>query len=466
MNSNHFHLTLGSLFLFLTNIWLGSHAFADAGSISWRCSTSSEPWVDKGQLTPVPWDEDKTLYVQVNDTKKAQQIIGWGGCFNEKGWDTMLVLSDEERTGIMKALFDPNDGLKLNVCRTPIGASDYALNSYSLDDSKDDYQMAHFSIDRDKEELIPYIKAAMEIRPDLKLWAVPWSPPAWMKNNNLLLSGFIKSDSKTFDALALYFEKYVQAYRKEGINIFMVMPQNEPTERPNYPSCFWNGVQLHDFIKDHLGPKFAADSLNCEIWLGTLTNPDYSYVTPTVDDPAALAFIKGIGFQWYAKTSCLRVHQEHPDIPLMQSETMCGNGENNWHYAESQFDLMKTYFDYGVSYYMLWNMVLDQTGRSTNNWRQCSPIVVNKVTRSITYNPQYYLFKHFSYYINPGAYKIFTDGNYEENVAFTNANGETVLELANNSDKDLAVSIIFNGKMIKPALPAHSFNTFITSASN
>jgi glucosylceramidase len=285
-----------------------------------------------------------------------------------------------------------------------------------------------------------------------------------MKSNNNLLSGVIKSDDKTFDALALYFEKYVQAYRKEGINIFMVMPQNEPTERPNYPSCGWNGVQLRDFIKNHLGPKFSTDSVNCEIWLGTLTNPDYSYVSPTVDDPSALAFIKGIGFQWYGKTSCQRVQREHPEIPLMQSETMCGNGENNWHYAESQFDLMKTYFDYGVSYYMLWNMVLDQTGRSTNNWRQCSPIVVNKVTRNITYNPQYYIFKHFSYYIKPGANKITVSGNYDDTIAFMNPDGETVLELKNGRDKGVTVAIDFNGEEIKPTLPAHSVSTFRMAA--
>ena len=438
-----------------------SSTCAAGGTVSWQCTTNQSPWVDKGQIPTTAPTGDKTLHIEVNHNDKLQEITAWGGCFNEKGWDALQALSEEDRQGVLKSLFDPQTGLRLNFCRTPIGASDFAMSPYSLDDADtDDYSIAHFSIDRDKERLIPYIKAALALNPDLKLWAVPWSPPGWMKTSHNVIGGSINADPEVLDALALYFEKYVQAYQAEGIPLVMVMPQNEPTQNTNYPSCLWKGTQLQTFIRDHLGPKFKADAVKCDIWLGTFTNSDYSYVGPTVDDPQTLAFVKGASFQWTGNKACARVHKDHPDVPLMQSETICGNGHNDWKYAESQFDLIKTYMDAGVSSYMLWNMVLDEAGRSTGNWVQCAPITVNKSTKAITYNPQYYIFKHFSYYVRPGAHYLAVTGNYGDKAAFLNSDGEEILEVKNSSTQDLKVSITFDGEEIDPILPAHSVSTF------
>jgi glucosylceramidase len=431
-------------------------------TVSWRCSTADSPWQDKGALPLSPADDGLSgQHVEVFESRKYQTFDGWGGCFNEKGWKAMSVLSDQDRDGVMKALFDPQDGLKLTFGRTPIGASDYALSPYSLDDTQDDFSMSHFSIDRDKQLLIPYIKAAQAIQPGLKVWGVPWSPPGWMKDNNALIGGKIKTDAKTMNALTLYFEKYVQAYQAEGIPLFMVMPQNEPTVSSNYSSCQWTGEQLGNFIKNYLGPKFDADSIKCEIWLGTLTNSDYSYVLPAVDDEKTLSFIKGFGFQWSGDKGCAMVNREHPEKKLMQSETECGNHENNWTYAEKQYDLVKRYLEAGVDSYMLWNMVLDETGKSTGNWVQCSPVVIDTKTKKITYTPQFYGFKHFSYYVEPGAIRVLSTGNYEDSVAFINPKGDIVVVLRNATGKDDAVAIKFHGKEVQPTLPAHSFNTLV-----
>lgn len=445
---------------------LGIPVNAAGITVTWKCSTASGLWQDKPSLTTTNWDNDTTLYVSVDPKIIYQQIDAWGGCFNERGWDAMSVLTQNNRDSIMRALFDPNTGLKLNICRTPIGASDYAITLYSLNETAGDYAMNNFSISRDTQMLIPYIQAAIAIRPDLKLWAVPWSPPSWMKTNNSLIGGNIKTDSQTMNALALYFEKYVQAYRAQGINLFMVMPQNEPTISSNYTSCLWTGEQLRDFIKNYLGPKFINDNLNCEIWLGTFTDSNYALVSPTVNDATALSYIKGAGFQWYGNNAAATLHTDHPELNLMQSETICGNHENDWPYAESQYALMKTYFEAGVNSYMLWNMVLDQTGLSTGGWAQCSPVTVNKNTKVITYNPQYYTFKHFSYFVDPGAFRVSYSGNYGDKIAFRNPNGDIVLVMQNTSGSNLATAINFDGQKIKPTLPAHSFNTFVFPASS
>jgi len=245
------------------------------------------------------------------------------------------------------------------------------------------------------------------------------------------------------------------------VNLFMVMPQNEPTISSNYSSCLWTGKELHDFMGTYLGPKFAADSIPCQIWLGTLQNSDYSYVAPTVDDSTTLSIIKGLGFQWDGARSCAVVHQEHPELKLMQSETECGNHENNWHYAEGQFDLIKKYFEAGVNSYMLWNMVLDETGKSWAGWAQCSPVVIDTQNKKIIYTPQFYVFKHFSHYVEPGAVRVFTSGNYGDHIAFINPNGDVVMVLKNGDDNDLHLAIDFDGQKVEPVLPPHSFNTLV-----
>jgi glucosylceramidase len=431
-------------------------------TVTWRCTTPDAPWVDEGTIPVLPTDHQRKS-IQIYDYKKLQHIQGWGGCFNEKGWEALSALSPADRDGVIKALFDPKDGMRLSVCRSPIGASDYAVSgpAYSLDDTPDDYDMSHFTIERDRKWLIPFIKAAIAQRKDLKIWGVPWTPPAWMKDSNTLTNGHIKTDAQTMNALALYFEKYVQAYRAEGIPVYMVMPQNEPTISSNYTSCSWTGEELHNFLKDYMGPLFARDRVNCQIWLGTFQNSDYSYVAPTFDDPTYKTYVQGAGFQWYGDASCRFLHYEHPDLQLMQTETPCGNHENDWNYANNQFDTIRNYMEAGVNAYMLWNMVLDETGVSDGDWHQSSPVTIDTKAKKVIYNPQFYVYKHFSYYVQPGAYRIFLDGDYSDKLGYVNSNGDVVVVLKNGGDQKNDISMGYGDFELKPSLPPHSVCTLV-----
>jgi glucosylceramidase len=441
---------------------------AEQGTVRWVCSTDAKPWVDQPALTSVPNDlVSFGDFIPVDPARKYQQIDGWGGCFNERGWKAMEVLSDTDRQAVLKSLFDPNDGLKLNLCRSPIGASDYGIDLYSLDETPGDYDMQHFSIDRDRQRLIPYIKAAQKLRPDLKVWGVPWSPPSWMKDSGQLAGGKIKDDDRTMDALGLYFVKYVQAYRAEGIPLYMVMPQNEPCYATKYTSCLWTGAQLTNFIGKHLGPAFEANHVDCEIYLGTLPRSDaplndyVADVAPALSDPQINKYITGIGCQWGGDQVMRDVQFLHPEMKLMQTENECGQtNTNDWAFAIHQFNRARTYFDAGANASMIWNMVLDETGLSTANWAQCSPIVIDQKTATVRYTPYYWCYKHFSYFIKPGAHRIAIGGAWGDKLAFENPDGEVIVILANTSDKDLGVSVMVAGRTIKPTLPAMSFNTF------
>jgi len=455
-------------------------AFVGKGAaLRWKSSTAGKPWVDRLEVplnATVPTPDALAQRVVVNSRSLRQTIDGWGACFNERGWKAMEVLSPADREALMREFFHPTEGLRLGLCRTPIGASDYAIDLYSLNETAGDYAMANFSIERDRQRLIPYIKAAQAHRPDLKIWGSPWSPPSWMKNNQKLSgrdgsNNTIKDDARIFDALALYFARYVEAYAAEGIPIYMVMPQNEPNIDSNYTSCLWTGKQLATFIGQHLGPVFEARGLDTQIYLGTLNDDDkrggYAYwVEPSMRDPQVVKYLDGVGGQWAAAPVLAETHLLHPELPLIQTEAECGNKENDWTFAEYQWGLAMKWFAAGVRANTVWNLVLDETGLSTGGWAQCSPVVVDSKTAQVTFTPYFYLYKHFSHFIEPGAHLAGAAGTWEDRIAFTNPDGGVVVVVVNRSDKDQPLTLNVDGRLSAPVtIPAKSFNTFTLPAA-
>ncbi|RYF34038.1 MAG: glycosyl hydrolase, partial [Cytophagaceae bacterium] len=179
-----------------------------------------------------------------------------------------------------------------------------ALDAYSLDDAPGDYDLRDFSIARDRKQLIPFIKAAMEVRPTLRSWASPWSPPAWMKTNNSYSQGSLKWEPAILKTYANYFTRWVEAYEKENINIYAITPQNEPNILSPYPSCLWSGAQLREFIGDYLGPALNERKSNVQLWVGFNGDPFNGgdnvndRLITVLDDPKANRFLTGIGFQY------------------------------------------------------------------------------------------------------------------------------------------------------------------------
>jgi glucosylceramidase len=283
-----------------------------------------------------------------------------------------------------------------------------------------------------------------------------------MKTSGAYNGGRLVQDARTLDAYALYLEKYVRAYRAEGIDVYAVHVQNEPFSEQIFPSCIWTGYEMRDFVKDHLGPRFRASALGAEIWLGTINNGEYErYAGIVLDDPAARAFIAGVGYQWAGKGAILATHEKHPDKKLMQTETECGDGSNDWAYAEYTWSLFKLYLRAFASAYMQWNMVLDETGMSAWGWKQSAMVTVDRTTRAVRYNPQFHLVKHISHYVRPGAYRLETRGEFDDALAFVNADGSRVLVLYNSDLAVRPVRIKIGSKLVRLALDPKSFNTVI-----
>jgi len=450
-----------------------------AQKIQWTYSTDQEKWIQKKGLVFIDSGTNPTADITIHSEEKLQKIDGFGGCFNEIGWEALLTVTPAERETILKELFT-SEGANFSFCRLPIGANDYSLSYYSCNDVAEDFGMTNFNIDRDRYILIPYIKEAMKLRPDLQLWASPWSPPAWMKVNNhyALRSGKLKGSNNSLtkdkeilnnstafrmenaylSAYALYLSKFSQAYKKEGINLKAINVQNEIVYSPHWSSCTWRPEDMALFIGGFLGPQFKKDSISTEIWLGTINTSDPNYVRTVMKDKAAANVISGIGFQWDAKQAIPELSKEFSQYKMMQTESECGNGEKNWKSAEYTWSLINHYLNNGMNYYMYWNMVLDPSGKSTWDWVQNMLISVNKDTKEVIYYPEFYIMKHVSHFVQPGAFRLKTSGG-KDHLAFMNPDGTVVLVLVNLAEVDKKFTISVSGKSFEILTKAKSFNS-------
>ncbi|KGI00484.1 glycoside hydrolase family 30 protein [Oenococcus oeni] len=409
--------------------------------------------------------------------KQLQTIRGFGGCFNELGYQPLSKLKEDEQQQIYRDLFSPEE-LNFHFNRTPIGANDFAETWYSYDEVDGDYNLENFSIDHDKQTLIPYIKNAQKYQPDLELFASPWSPPTWMKFPKVYNFGRIVMDSDNLQAYADYFVKYIKSYEQQGIHIKRICPQNEVFADQKFPSCVWSSDDLKVFIRDYLGPTLERSGFDTEIFLGTLNGPEdmsftatgvkldnYNrYVDNILFDDEARKYIKGIGYQWAGQHAIERTHESWPELELIQTESECGFGENGWDYAEYVFHLVNHYFTAGATAYTYWNIILGDS-ISTWGWHQNSMFSINSETHEVTRNPEYYVMRHYAHYVKPGAKVLETTGHFNSmGKAFRNPDGEIVVVVQNALTRELPFTFADPenaDKSLKATLSPNSFNTFV-----
>jgi glucosylceramidase len=482
-----------------TGAVLGGASGATAGGASAGTSgevstppliTSSDGafWKTTGTLTPVTsGNADVTI-----GTSGTQSWTGFGGTFNEAGWDALGALSDGDKQLALRLLYDAADGANLAYGRIPIGASDYAMSEYTLDDTANDASMAQFKIDRDLDKLIPFIKAAKVVKPDIRFWASPWTPPPWMKSNNsydtvsgktppyAASDGYMKNDAATMNAFALYLEKFVEAYAAQEITIEAVHPQNEPGYGNPYPSCYWDSATFLTFIKTYLGPLFSQKLPNTQIWAGTMSAPgDGDIATAVAADSTAMQYVKGFGLQWNTSDKVATLKSKGP---VMMAEHRCGNynfnvsnpsGDFTW--SQSQYDASKPQNDFaygieswkfirdwiklGVNSYAAWNMVLDTSGANLNNsspWHQNALLVVDRTAKTLTKTPAYYVFRHVSQYVGLPATVVSATGG--DALGFKNPDGSYTVVIYN---KDSARTMIASvgGKKLQFDMPGNGWAT-------
>lgn len=458
---------------------------------AWVSTTATASWQTEKIMSSNAGKADAEIGLQ----KPLQTIDGFGTCFNELGWTSLSLLPATDREKIFRELFTPNAGAGFTICRMPVGANDFSRDWYSYDEKEGDFSLSSFSINNDKQTLIPYIKNALKYNPSLKLWASPWSPPTWMKSNhhyamqpfpkmdlpkeaeekwgmsfkgrdNGLRPGqegteghdYFIQDESYFKAYAQYFSKFIQAYRAQGIRIGMVMPQNEFNSAQVFPSCTWTAAGLSRFIS-YLGPEMKK--LGVQLYFGTMERPNSKLVDTILTDPQSKDWISGVGFQWAGKDAIASVHASYPAMKLIQSEQECGNGKNDWDYCKYTWGLMKHYLSNGASAYMYWNTSLKDGGISTWGWKQNSLISVDTVHHTYKYNYEYYLMKHLSHFVKPGARLLSVSGVFSNLLAFQNPDQSIAIIAQNDNADERIVSFRIGKDVFGVKLRGDSFNTLL-----
>lgn len=479
----------------------------EAQTFAWYTTTAQDTW--KTQRVSAQAKPSGQPSVAVTGREAGVEFRAWGTTFNELDWDAFNLLTRQEQDEVMHGLFSPQGDLRFTHGRVSMNANDYARSWYSCDDVPGDFALKAFNIERDKQNIIPLIRAAQKYYPGIQLFMSPWSPPAWMKINQnysvlssrynnqdpkqdyllymddgkhvnpdemqltgertgvfprrLATQDFFIQDPRYLQCYADMFCAFIDLYAQQGLPITKVMYQNEAYSYTPYPGCAWTAEGTLRFNNDYLAPTLAKRHPSVELWIGTFNTNRLDYVERILGDATLQQHVVGVGTQWEAREILPTLRNRFPSLRFMMSESECGNGNMNWQAGEHTFFLLSDNLGNGCDEYYNWNFILKDNGMSPWGWKQNALIQVDSKTNRMRYTPEYYAYKHFSHFVAKGTRMLGYNGrDYSKTpiVVFRNASGY-IVTAGNMTDEKQAVCVKLGDKYLHATLEAHSFNTFV-----
>lgn len=447
--------------------------YTTADSTTLRLSPSDSTLSFKELKQPL----ETQICVFIDPTRTFQSYIGIGGAITDASAETFYKLPKDKQDELVRAYYDKEKGIGYNVARTNINSCDFSSDMYTYvtDSSKD---LKTFSIEHDRKYKIPLIKEAMKAAGGkLNLFASPWSPPSWMKDNNdMLHGGKLKADYA--DAWALYYTRFIKEYEKEGVPVWAITVQNEPMATQRWESCIFTAEEERDFLKNHLGPVMQKEGLGDKKIMVWDHNRDliYQRAETYFNDPEAAKYAWGMGFHWYEPWSggepmfdnLQRVHEAFPDKHLFFTEGCADNYKadqiNSWALGEKYGRNMIHDFNNGMEGFTDWNILLDETGGPNHVGNFCfAPVHGDSKTGQLTYTNSYYYIGHFSKFIQPGAKRIISAPSRSQllSTAFLNPDGSVVVIVMNQGGAKNTTYLWINGKAAETTVLPHSINTYV-----
>ena len=481
-------------------------AFAQIpGPIAVQQTAGTRRFAKEADLKWHPAAEAGSDAITVDPSKTRQEILGFGAAMTDAATYMINQLSPAAREKFMHELFHPSE-LGMNVIRTCVGASDFSREVFSYNEGEPDPELARFSIDRDRSYLIPQLQAARKICPELFILASPWSPPGWMKNGGSMLGGNMKP--RYLPVYAKYLVKYLQAYQAAGIPIDAITSQNEvdAEQAESMPACAWPQENEIVFISKHLGPALRAASFETKIWLLDHNWNLWGRVFNSLEDPTLFRYVDGIAWHPYVgpATAMTRIHDAYPtkhqywtegqfaeatrslarqiataatpgpmtaqttgeanpgmqdlssshkeqpqDVAIAQGGTGGAMGLRNW-----------------VRCVIDWNIALDEDGNPNIGpfVHSKGTVTIDKTSKEITRNPNYWVIKHYNHAARKGAKVIDSQGEIDQlaHVAFLNPDGRKSLVLSNTgAARTVTVRVV--GSTTQISLPANSLTNLTWS---
>ncbi len=427
--------------------------------------------------------ECENAVINIFDDVKYQTVLGFGGAITEAAAYNYSKLTNDQKMMFLEKYFGENGGLSYSVCRLHINSCDFSLDVYDYLDPND-RTTESFSIERDKQYIIPMIKDIINFsKKDIFFFASPWSPPEFMKDNGSRIDGGrLKDEYKKL--WALYFCKYIKAYRDEGIDIKAITIQNEPNAKQTWESCFYLAEEEKEFFEDYLVPTLDENGLSkikIMIWDHNKERI-YDRAKTILKDNKYADRIYAVAYHWYSGDHFegldLVYNQLHKDTFL--SEFCWGMDYDKEKLAEKYAKEICEDLNHNTIAICDWNILLSESGGPYHNRTAESssvsgvvfesksggcfaPVLYDNNSKELVFTPIYYYISHFARFIKSGAKRLATT-KYSEllNVtAFENQDGTRVAVVINTSDNELPVKIRFKEKVCDCSVKAHSIYTFL-----
>lgn len=417
--------------------------------------------------------------INIFPERRYQKILGFGGAFTEASAYNYSKMNDEKKRKVIRAFFDREEGLGYNLCRTHIHSCDFTRKQYTYIEDHDK-ELKTFSIHEDREFTIPFIKAALEVSEDMKLFASPWSPPAWMKSNQDMCGGG-RLLNEYYEIWAEYMVRYIKEYEKEGIGFWGITVENEPGAFQTWESCEYTAEEEAVFAHEYLRPaldRAGYEHIRIMIWDFNKESV-YQRARDSLRVPGAKDSVWGIAFHWYSGDhfSALDLtHELFPDKPMILTEAGLGGarGEakkgaySTWENAEIYSRELIGDFNHHMSAAVEWNLILDENGgpchcRLTGGCK--APVIYDHETGELSFQPIYYATAHFSRFIRRGAIRLgsstFSEGI--KTAAFENPDGSIILVVLNCTEAAGEVWIRLDNLTAEITTPEKSISTYVIS---
>ena len=397
-------------------------------------------WTSPPPISQPPAPGSLSNIIALEPYQKFQEHLGMGGAFTDAACFTFHRLAPDARAPLFHEMFHPSE-MGLSAGRICIGSSDYSTEVYSYDEGAPDPDLARFSIDHDRAWILPILREARSVNPDLWLLASPWSPPGWMKPNGSMLGGCMHQ--RSMPAYANYFVKFLKAYEAEGVRINSVTSQNEvDTEQDGrMPACAWPQEYEISFISEHLGPALKKSGLDTAIWLLDHNYNLWGRAICSLDDRGLREFCRSVAWHGYVGTPEMmsRVHEAYPQVEMFWTEG--GPDYTAPDYLTDWCKWGQTFtgvFRNGCRCMIGWNLALDEHGKPNVGPFSCGGTVsIHSETGDITRSGHFWAMNHFARSIRRGAHRFGSSGGPAsgpesiDHVAYLNPDGTRTVVLTN-----------------------------------
>jgi glucosylceramidase len=485
-------------------LWLGSggrlyeawHESAWVGAVGrWRLSVGPGDYAEVVETTPSLSERMTPLsdaqfgttrpgripMITVNDGLRYQQVKGIGAAMTDtSAWLIQNQLSPGTRASLMHDLFT-KDGIHLGFTLIPIGGSDFSVagQPYTYDDlpaGQTDPTLSHFSTVHDESYILPLLRQMLALAPHAETFAVPWSPPAWMKANDRLddlgHQGTLLGSS--YAPLASYFVKVLESYAQQGVPIYAIAPENEPRAASAFPAMYFPEPDEAQWLSQYLGPALAAAHLSPKVY-GSNTSWQLENYADSLATSPARSNLNGIAWHCYGGIPTVMSNLHNRAANLDQIVTECAPNLGHYAVPEIAIGAMRNW----ASEVTLWNIATDPSGgpveAPNSGCHGCRGLVtVNESTHQVSFNPDYYELGQIGAFVQSGGWRIGSNnfvtyrqqpsGSWAtsglDDVAFRNPDGSRVLVVYNNSQTTSRFAVGWRGRNFTHSLAPGATVTF------